>query len=113
MTQQYGWWMMLPHDEFQKVIDTTNQTNILLCSHWISLKQIMGSITEKEYEPSDNGNVTNRHRNPRDGSVDLGICRWLKYLNKLVDMDHAVYNQWPMWVEQQLDRNPSFFGRTR
>ncbi|KAK1772523.1 C6 zinc finger protein [Phialemonium atrogriseum] len=107
MTTQYGWWMMLPHDQFQRVIDTTNQVNILLSAHWIALKQIMAIITEKEYEAGA------RPQNATDGGVEPGMLRWLKYLNRLVDAEHKVYNQWPVWVETQLDRDPCFFGKTR
>lgn len=107
MTTQYGWWMMLPHDQFQRVIDTTNQVNILLSAHWIALKQIMAIITEKEYEAGA------RPQNATEGGVEPGMLRWLKYLNRLVDAEHKVYNQWPVWVETQLDRDPCFFGKTR
>lgn len=44
--------------------------------------------------------------------MDLGMGRWLKYLNRQVDAEHRQYNGWPMWVEEQLDRDLGFFGKT-
>jgi len=106
MSQHYAWWMMLPHEQFRQIIDPDNQVCILLASHWIALKQIMATITETEWrasgEPNKSGN-----------DIEIGIIRWLKYLNGLVDRDHVAYNQWPMWVEAQLERDVGFFGKTR
>jgi len=101
--------MMLPQQDFQRVIDPTNQVAILLGAHWIALKQIMATITEME--------IKGRAKEPEKKEVDetnpwLGISRWLKYLNRLVDAEHLPYNAWPMWVEAQLDENPRCFGRT-
>lgn len=109
MTNHYAWWMMLPHDQFQQIVDPTNQVCILLGSHWIALKQIMAIITETESK----GFKKTPEQQSRSGDIELGIIRWLKYLNRLVDHDHVVYNQWPMWVEAQLDRDRGFFGKSR
>ncbi|TKW57689.1 hypothetical protein CTA1_6736 [Colletotrichum tanaceti] len=104
LSKHYGWWIQLPHDKFQRVIDMGNQTMILLASHWIALKQIMAFITNVEHEC--------REKAPSQGStVDLGIIRWLGYLNKQVDHEHLIYNQWPLWVESQLSRDLTFFGK--
>ncbi|KAK3315318.1 hypothetical protein B0H66DRAFT_565067 [Apodospora peruviana] len=110
LTAHYGWWMMLPHDQFERLIDPNNQVAILLGSHWIALKQIMATITETERkgaakQPQDE--EQNRH------DMDVGIIRWLKFLNRSVDAEHVVYNSWPVWVEAQLDRDLGFFGKTR
>jgi hypothetical protein len=107
MTDQYQWWMMLPHEQFQQLIDPTNQVCILLGAHWIALKQIMAIITEREYDRSKKPPPT-----PRDGQIDLGMMRWLSHLNRCVDMNHAAYNQWPVWVDTQLGHNRAFFGKT-
>ncbi|KAK6226296.1 C6 zinc finger protein [Colletotrichum tabaci] len=104
LSKHYGWWIQLPHEKFQRVIDMGNQTMILLASHWIALKQIMAFITNVEHEC--------REKAPSQGStVDLGIIRWLGYLNKQVDHEHLIYNQWPLWVESQLSRDLEFFGK--
>jgi hypothetical protein len=99
---------MLPHEQFRHIIDPNSQVCVLLASHWIALKQIMAIITEKEGLAS--GEALKKQN---EGDIELGIIRWLKHLNGLVDADHAGYNQWPMWVEAQLDRDRSFFGKTR
>ncbi|RKU47418.1 hypothetical protein DL546_008155 [Coniochaeta pulveracea] len=109
MSQHYAWWMMLPHEQFRQIIDPENQVCILLASHWIAVKQIMAVITEAEWEAKGEA----AQRASGDGNVELGMIRWLKYLNGLVDAEHAAYNQWPMWVEAQLDRDRGFFGKTR
>ena len=95
--------MLLPHDDFQKVIDTSNPVMVLLATHWIAIKQIMAVITEKEHDVVQRTN--------QDRGIDMGIIRWLKWLNRRIDLEYLPYNQWPMWVEQQLDRDRGFFGR--
>ncbi|KAF6821287.1 C6 zinc finger protein [Colletotrichum sojae] len=102
--KHYGWWIQLPHEKFQRVIDSSSQTFTLLATHWISVKQIMATITGVEHGF--------REKAPsEDGPADLGIIRWLRYLNRQVDHEHAIYNQWPSWVDDQLRRDPSFFGK--
>jgi hypothetical protein len=108
MSQHYAWWMMLPHEQFRQIIDPENQVCILLASHWTAVKQIMAVITEAEWKAKDEA-----AQRASAGNVELGIIRWLKHLNGLVDVDHAAYNQWPMWVEAQLDRDRGYFGKTR
>jgi hypothetical protein len=107
MSQHYAWWMMLAHEQFRQVIDPNSQVCVLLAAHWIALKQIMAIITETELRAG--GEAAKKH----GGDIEIGIIRWLKYLNGLVDAEHVRYNQWPMWVEAQLDRDVGFFGKTR
>ena len=99
---------MLPHDKFRRLIDPSNQVTLLLATHWIALKQIMAFITEVEEGA--------REKAPTPGSddpIDPGLLRWLRHLNRQVDFEHHVYNSWPGWVEEQLERDVSFFGRTK
>ncbi|WYZ37504.1 hypothetical protein EsH8_II_001010 [Colletotrichum jinshuiense] len=104
LQKHYGWWIQLPHEKFQRVIDMNNWTMVLLASHWVALKQIMAFITNAEHECREK-------EPPQENTVDLGIIRWLGYLNKRVDQEHLIYNQWPMWVENQLNRDLGFFGK--
>ncbi|RFU76874.1 c6 transcription factor [Trichoderma arundinaceum] len=109
-SRQYGWWMLLPHASFQELINANNQVIILLHSHWIALSQIMAFITEQEYE------VREKHPSRQDsgsGRIDPGFIRWLKHLNARVDYEHQMFNQWPRWVDEQLDNDITFFGRRR
>ncbi|KAK4226454.1 hypothetical protein QBC38DRAFT_480426 [Podospora fimiseda] len=114
MTEHYGWWMMLSHERFQRVIEPGNQLGVLLATHWISLKQIMSVITETEEKASGDHDKGKGQSQKKEGGNDisLGIIRWLKYLNGLVDDEHRRYNRWPEWVEGQLDLDRGFFGRT-
>lgn len=101
---------MLPHDKFRRIIDPSNQVMHLLATHWIALKQIMAFITEAEQaaramSPSGGGGG--------DDPVDPGLLRWLRFSNSQVDFEHRVYNVWPVWVAEQLERDPTFFGRSR
>ncbi|KAK4454991.1 hypothetical protein QBC34DRAFT_289273 [Podospora aff. communis PSN243] len=110
LRQHYAWWMMLPHGDFQRVIDPSNQVGILLATHWISVKQIMATITEMEHkcrakEPEKKGQVD-------ENDAWNGIGKWLRFLNRGVDAEHRRYNAWPMWVEAQLDKDPKVFGRS-
>ncbi|KAK0706829.1 hypothetical protein B0T26DRAFT_655867 [Lasiosphaeria miniovina] len=103
LTQHYAWWMMLPHEQFQRLVDPANQPAVLLAAHWIALKQIMEPVTDAQKRAwADGGGGT---------SDSLGMIRWLKYLNRLVGAEYRAYNDWPVWVEQQLAGDRGFFGR--
>ncbi|KAI1460846.1 hypothetical protein F4805DRAFT_415748 [Annulohypoxylon moriforme] len=113
LCKHYAWWIQLPHDRFRHLIDPESQVFALLSAHWIALKQIMAPITQAEQrlraqEPRGGGRGGS---GGGGGSVDLGTSRWLKHLNSQVDEEHRRYNGWPMWVEQQLDQDMSFFGK--
>ncbi|KAI1657427.1 hypothetical protein F4813DRAFT_389604 [Daldinia decipiens] len=118
LCKHYGWWIQLPHARFQRLVDPENQTCTLLAAHWIAIKQIMAPVTETEHrlrarEPRhQNHDQDGDGSNKNNGSMNLGMVRWLKYLNRQVDAEHRRYNDWPAWVEEQLDRDPTFFGRT-
>ncbi|KAF7549452.1 hypothetical protein G7Z17_g6371 [Cylindrodendrum hubeiense] len=107
-TKQYGWWMLLPHNSFQELINPNNQVMILLHAHWVSLNEIMTFITQQERHARE------KSPTPREGQaeIDPGFHRWLRYMNAHVDYEHQMYNQWPMWVEDQLNRDITFFGKT-
>ncbi|KAH6996840.1 hypothetical protein EDB80DRAFT_135101 [Ilyonectria destructans] len=107
-TKQYGWWMLLPHNSFQELINPNNQVMLLLHAHWISLNEIMEFITQQDLQ------VREKSPTPREGQADIdpGFHRWLKYINSHVDYEHQMYNQWPMWVEDQLNQDITFFGKT-
>ncbi|KAI0406301.1 C6 zinc finger protein [Xylaria palmicola] len=105
LCKHYGWWMQISHENFQSLIDGENQVCLLLASHWISLKQIMATITGVEHRQRPNA------PNQQAGDVDIGMVRWLKHINRHFDAEHQQYNQWPLWVEAQLDTNLGCFGR--
>ena len=94
-------------------MDSTNQVFLLLATHWIAVKQIMASITQAERRVG--GEHEGQHAcggsSGGDGDVDVGIVRWLKHLNRLIEPEYMAYNQWPLWVEAELDRNPVAFGK--
>ncbi|ERT00036.1 c6 zinc finger domain containing protein [Sporothrix schenckii 1099-18] len=127
MTRHYAWWMQLPHEQFRQVIDLDKQVFVLLATHWIALKQIMARITSKEEVVST---ALSRMESAEgrsagkpvpsievdgvkdvDGSMDPGIFRWLKHLNRQVEPEYLAYNKWPMWVESELDRDLGAFGK--
>ncbi|KAJ3471161.1 hypothetical protein MRS44_001260 [Fusarium solani] len=105
-TRQYGWWMMLPHDTFEALINPDNQVIMLLHSHWIAINEIMTPITGQEKQVAVK--YSERDMEP---DIDPGFARWLKYINAHIDYEHQIYNQWPMWIEEQLDRDITCLGR--
>ncbi|KAM0463543.1 hypothetical protein ACHAO4_000260 [Trichoderma viride] len=107
-SRQYGWWMLLPHDSFQELINANNQVVILLHTHWIALSQIMTFINEQEYEVREK-----RPARQENARIDPGFIRWLKHLNARVDYAHQMFNQWPRWVDEKLDNDITFFGKRR
>lgn len=134
----YSWWMTLPHDQFQRLVDlSANPLSVVLATHWIALKQIMVVITETEYVIRDQqtnphgappheqslrpsalnlaSNSAAEHQGSREnrGDMEQGMLRWLKHLNRMVEPNLRPFNAWPEWVEAQLERDPGFFGKTR
>jgi len=107
LTEHYGWWMMLPHEKFQRLVDPSNQVAVLLSAHWVAFEQTMAKICEAEQR------AASKMPKRSDAGVSTGNVGWLKYLNAQVDLEHLAYNEWPMWVEAQLGRDPRFFGKTR
>ncbi|KAK9417489.1 putative C6 zinc finger protein [Seiridium unicorne] len=103
LRKHYGWWMQISHENFAHLIDPENATCALLASHWIALKQIMATITEKEYEARAQTPAQEEKR------MDLGMIRWLKHLNRQVSPEYQRFNQRPVWVEAQLDVDLTFF----
>lgn len=99
--------MQISHQNFAHLIDPSNTTCTLLASHWIALKQIMATITEKEYEARE------QPPSKRQEGMDLGMIRWLKHLNSQVPPQWQQYNRWPLWVEAQLDHDITFFGKSQ
>lgn len=96
---------MMPHGTFQELINMDNQVILLLHAHWIGLSQIMAFINEQE------SSVREKHPSQKENRTDPGFIRWLKYLNSRVDYEHQAYNQWPMWVDEQLEKDITVFGR--
>ncbi|RYP65832.1 hypothetical protein DL769_006204 [Monosporascus sp. CRB-8-3] len=96
--------IQIPQESFAYLVNPENQVCLLLGAHWIALKKIMRTITDAESR-------VNPSSHPRDGDPDIGMGRWLKYLNRQIDDEHREYNQWPMWVETQLERDLDFFRR--
>ncbi|KAL2138816.1 hypothetical protein VTI28DRAFT_6199 [Corynascus sepedonium] len=105
LTEHYGWWMMLPHEKFQRLVDPSNQVVALLGTHWIALEQIMATICIAEQKAAA--------KMPSQSSTGAGTGNrgWLRYLNAQIDLEHLPYNEWPMWVEAQMEREPGFFGK--
>lgn len=99
----------MSHASFQEVINMDNQLMMLLHAHWIALSQIMTFISAQEYEVR----VKQPQLTEKETTIDPGFLRWLKYINARVDYEHQIYNQWPMWVEEMLDKDISFFGKRR
>ena len=95
----------MPHSIFQELINPDNQLMTVLHAHWIALTEIMSFITQQEHEVRrKQPEIANHH-------IDPGFIRWLKFLNAGVDYEHQTYNQWPMWVDEQLDKDITFFGK--
>ncbi|KAM7208435.1 hypothetical protein V8F20_001116 [Naviculisporaceae sp. PSN 640] len=120
LTDHYAWWMMLPHDQFERLINPGNQIAVLLASHWIALKQVMARITEVEKKgfakvpdswKEGGGNKEKGEEEASKHDMDVGIIRWLKFLNRSVEPGYRRFNKWPEWVEGELDRDLGVFGR--
>ncbi|KAF3800548.1 hypothetical protein GCG54_00003446 [Colletotrichum gloeosporioides] len=108
ISKHYGWWIQLPHDKFQRVIDMSNMTMVLLATHWVAAQLVMASVTKAEHECREKAPPKKETDNPEDTG---SIVRWLRYLNRQIDHEHLIYNQWPVWVEDQMSRDHFFFTK--
>ncbi|KAK2772400.1 C6 transcription factor [Colletotrichum kahawae] len=108
ISKHYGWWIQLQHDKFQRVIDMSNMTMVLLATHWIAAQLVMASVTKAEHECREKAPPKKEKDNPEDTG---SIVRWLRYLNRQIDHEHLIYNQWPVWVEDQMSRDHFFFTK--
>jgi len=130
LRKQYGWWIMQPHSRFARLINLNDQLMVLLATHWISLHAIMETVTEVEQElagqkPGSDERTDGLSGEARSdiksrigkrgagGPVDMGMTRWLRWLNPMVEPRHLKYNVFPAWVLDQMEKNPTFFGRSR
>ncbi|KAI8263235.1 Sterol uptake control protein 2 [Colletotrichum sp. SAR 10_98] len=75
ISKHYGWWIQLPHDKFQRVIDMSNMTMILLATHWIAAQLVMASVTKAEHECREKAPPKKETDNPEDTG---SIVRWLR-----------------------------------
>ncbi|KAL8397815.1 hypothetical protein RB594_004500 [Gaeumannomyces avenae] len=125
----YGWWMQLPHARFRALVDDGDDNNnnnnknnnnknnnkhlfALLASHWVAVKMVLRPVTEVEMRVSAaKQQVQQQQRQQRrGGGVEGGMARWLRHLNAQVPSEYAAYNRWPVWVQEQMARDPGFFG---
>lgn len=106
--EHYSWWIQLPHEHFQRIIDPTNQVGVLLATHWQALEEIMITITEAEKKAA----AMSPHKSGSGGAGTKGYTGWLRYLNGLVNEEYQRFNEWPVWVEEQIRRDRGFFGRS-
>ncbi|KAI8200264.1 Sterol uptake control protein 2 [Colletotrichum sp. SAR 10_76] len=75
ISKHYGWWIQLPHDKFQRVIDMSNMTMVLLATHWIAAQLVMASVTKAEHECREKAPPKKETDNPEDTG---SIVRWLR-----------------------------------
>jgi hypothetical protein len=100
---------LMSHEDFQYLISPENPVCTVLSCHWIAVKQIMARMTEAEYRVRMIG--ANRTQSEMDLDSVRWLLGWLKYLNRLVEPSYRKYIKWPLWVEAQLDREITCFGR--
>ncbi|KAE9573813.1 hypothetical protein CGMCC3_g10091 [Colletotrichum fructicola] len=74
ISKHYGWWIQLPHVKFQRVIDMSNMTMVLLATHWIAAQLVMASVTKAEHECREKAPPKTETDNPEDTG---SIVRWL------------------------------------
>ncbi|KAL1836966.1 hypothetical protein VTJ49DRAFT_4430 [Mycothermus thermophilus] len=116
LTDLYGWWIMLSHDEFRRLVDPDNQVVLVLGAHWNALEQVMAVICETERKGATRL-PERRATRTKTGSSSGGAgattnTGWLKHIIGLIDDEHRPYMEFPMWVQEQLDKDRGFFGKT-
>lgn len=113
------WWGGLPFDEFQRIIDMTDQVNILLATHWVSLMMVMSFLkrastrvnddSKKQAEGERHGIKTAIAEAKEKGQCTEPWFYWLVCMNGWVTDDYLKFNTWPQWVQERLEENAQYF----
>lgn len=107
------WWGTLPFEQFQSVIDLSDQVNILLATHWISLHMVMAFLSTASVKVNDDSKPASESSNKTEerpiNKPPERWFRWLVCLNGWVNEPHALYNSWPQWVQRMLQQDGRYF----
>ncbi|KAM3544630.1 hypothetical protein ARSEF1564_002498 [Beauveria bassiana] len=113
------WWQSLPFGDFQRIIDLTDQVNILLATHWVALMMVMSFLHKASTKINDDSK--NASDTPAQGSIGAkaqaqkkGKCTepwyyWLACMNRWINDDYQKFNTWPQWVQDRLDEDATYF----
>ncbi|OAA72519.1 hypothetical protein ISF_01592 [Cordyceps fumosorosea ARSEF 2679] len=113
------WWQGLPFDQFQRIIDMTNQVNVLLATHWVALMMAMAFLrkasvkinddSKKKVDASVRGSKGASARAKEDGKCTEPWYYWLVCMNRWITYDYRKFNAWPQWVQDRLDEDALYF----
>ncbi|TQW02851.1 Gal4-like transcriptional regulator [Cordyceps javanica] len=114
------WWSSLPFDEFQRIIDMTDQVNVLLATHWVALMMTMAFLRKASSKINDDSKKQSDApapqglRGAKAQAKDDGKCTepwyyWLVCMNGWITGDYRKFNAWPHWVQDRLDEDATYF----
>lgn len=121
------WWSSMPFDDFQRVIDLTDQVNILLATHWVALMMAMSFLRKASMKINEDSKKTSeapppsppppplpRSRGAQAQAREKGQCTepwyyWLVCMNRWINNDYQKFNIWPQWVQDRLDEDALYF----
>ncbi|OAA67833.1 c6 zinc finger domain containing protein [Niveomyces insectorum RCEF 264] len=99
-----------------RVTTTTTTTTTVHTASGINIDTTIGRMMDEEEATEGNGSGSNRNPTKKkktrsetageDHGMDAGVLRWLKHLNQQVEPEYGAYNEWPVWVEAALERDP-------
>nr|ACR78138.1 predicted Gal4-like transcriptional regulator [Beauveria bassiana] len=113
------WWQSLPFGDFQRIIDLTDQVNILLATHWVALMMVMSFLHKASTKINNDSKKASD--TPAQGSIGVkaqaqkkGKCTepwyyWLACMNRWINDDYQKFNTWPQWVQDRLDEDATYF----
>ncbi len=114
------WWQSLPFQEFQRIIDMTDQVNILLATHWVALMMAMSFLrkasmkineeSKKKPEIQEKGRGGASSQAKEKGKCTEPWYYWLVCMNRWIKDDYRKFNTWPQWVQDRLDENAMYFS---
>ncbi|KAJ6789711.1 hypothetical protein PWT90_00575 [Aphanocladium album] len=111
------WWTSLPFDDFQRIIDLTDQVHVLLASHWVALMMAMSFLRKASMKVNDDSKKKQEESGHKGASAQAreeGKCTepwyyWLVCLNRWVSDDYKKFNVWPQWVQDRLGEDALYF----
>lgn len=87
----------MSHEEFALYIDPSNEAGKLLQAHFSALQLIMTPFTRRETVANKRKCATSMYR--QDGTT----VRWLVSLHRKIKPEMAMYYEWPMWVQKEVE----------
>jgi hypothetical protein len=101
----YGYFMMMPYDNFKEFCDPANEVSLLLQAHFVAMQLIMTPISKNEWVGSNRKEAaTSTDPTSTDGKTG----RWLVNIHSSIPIHMLEYYSWTLLVEEEIYNKGNF-----